>query len=235
MDTFQFTISGDWAHFKKPETNNNPLTYDFIPKTALIGLIGAVLGIEREDMLQQFPLLSDDLVYGVQLLSPVIKTSWGFTSRTAINPVAEGTPKYFEFLRDPAYLITIGLQNERSADIYHRFKKSVKEELAVYTPILGWHNLPANLEWKSEGESELHEGDFITKGFIPLNEFAGNSLTPGTRIRFENIPTKQNDDFMNLPDKYKEVAYPDFPDSIVAKGKHYAYICNEQTENWCLI
>jgi CRISPR-associated protein Cas5 subtype I-B len=43
-------IKGNWAHFRKAETNNNPLTHDFITKTALVGLIGAVLGKEREDM-----------------------------------------------------------------------------------------------------------------------------------------------------------------------------------------
>ena len=51
MKGFQFKIDGDWAHFKKPETNNNPLSHDLIPKTALIGMIGAVLGIEREKMI----------------------------------------------------------------------------------------------------------------------------------------------------------------------------------------
>lgn len=43
MKGFQFKIDGDWAHFKKPETNNNPLSHDLIPKTALIGMIGTVL------------------------------------------------------------------------------------------------------------------------------------------------------------------------------------------------
>lgn len=50
MKGLQFKIDGDWAHFKKPETNNNPLSHNLIPKTALIGMIGAVLGIEREKM-----------------------------------------------------------------------------------------------------------------------------------------------------------------------------------------
>ena len=33
MKGLQFKIDGDWAHFKKPETNNNPLSHDLIPKT----------------------------------------------------------------------------------------------------------------------------------------------------------------------------------------------------------
>ena len=82
-------IRGNWAHFKKPETNNNPLTHDFITKTALVGMMGAVLGIEREQMKSQFPLLTRGLLYGVQVVNPVKKISWGFTSRSAIHPTAK--------------------------------------------------------------------------------------------------------------------------------------------------
>lgn len=80
MKGFQLTISGNWAHFKKPETNNNPLTHDLITKTALIGMIGAVLGIDRSEMREKFPHFSEDILYGVSLLNPVKKISWGFTS-----------------------------------------------------------------------------------------------------------------------------------------------------------
>ena len=59
MNGFQLQLMGNWAHFKKPETNNNPLTHDIIPKTALLGLIGAVLGIERREMRAKFPQFSE--------------------------------------------------------------------------------------------------------------------------------------------------------------------------------
>ena len=75
MKGFQLEITGNWEHFKRPETNNNPLSHDLITKTALIGMIGAVLGIERTDMKSLFPQLSEDLLYGVQLLTPVRKMS----------------------------------------------------------------------------------------------------------------------------------------------------------------
>ena len=57
-----FELKGNWGHFRKPETNNNPLTHDFITKTALIGLVGAVLGKERDEMKELFPQLSEDLL-----------------------------------------------------------------------------------------------------------------------------------------------------------------------------
>jgi CRISPR-associated protein Cas5 subtype I-B len=236
MKGFQLIIEGNWGHFKKPETNNNPLSHDLITKTALIGLIGAVLGIEREDMKSKFPQLSEDLLYGVQLLNPVKKISWGFTSRTAISPTAEGTPKYFEFLKDPSFLVSIALRDEHSISIFEDFMMAIKQEEAVYPPVLGWHNCPANLQWKSEGEfSEIQNGTFETKGFVIAGEHTPKDISGGFRIGFDKMPTFQNEDFWNLPDKYKNVIYPDSPHSITVEGKYYEYQSSKDIEKWCLI
>lgn len=236
MKGFQLIIEGNWGHFKKPETNNNPLSHDLITKTALIGLIGAVLGIEREDMKSKFPQLSEDLLYGVQLLRPVKKISWGFTSRTAISPTAAGNPKYFEFLKDPKFLVSIALNSERSIPIFDEFKHSIKDDKAVYPPILGWHNCPANLKWESEGDfSAIKNGIFKTKGFVLAGEHTPKDILGGFRIGFDRMPTYQTDDFWNLPEMYKKVIYPDFPHSISVEGAYYEYHSFKEAEEWCLI
>lgn len=236
MNGFQLIIEGNWGHFKKPETNNNPLSHDLITKTALIGMIGAVLGIEREDMKSKFPQLSDNLLYGVQLLSPVKKISWGFTSKTAINPTAAGSPKYFEFLKEPKYLVLLALKNEESKEDFENFKTAVKNEMAEYTPVLGWHNCPANLMWFSQGEfSEIRKGEFETNGFVIAGEYTLKDISGTFRIGFDRMPTFQNDDFWNIPERYKNVIYPDFPHSMKVEGEYYEYTSESQKEKWCLI
>lgn len=235
MKGFQLRIDGNWGHFKRPETNNNPLSHDFITKTALLGLIGAVLGIDRYEMKKLFPQLSDDILYGVQLLSPVKKLSWGFTSRTAIEPTAPGNPKYFEFLRKPSFKVCIALKNDRSESIFESFKQSIKDEESVYCPVLGWHNCPANLYFMSEGIfTTIAGGEFETFGFTetpPVHNPVIRDLK--FRIGFEKIPTYQNDDFWNLPNKYKQVIYPDAPHSIKVIGEHFEFSINK--EKWWLI
>jgi CRISPR-associated Cas5-like protein len=238
MKGIQFIIEGNWGHFKKPETNNNPLSHDLITKTALIGLIGAVLGIEREDMKDKFPELSEDLLYGVQLLNPVKKISWGFTSKTAINPTAAGSPKYFEFLKNPKFFVSLALQENRSKKIFDNFKNAIIEEVAVYPPVLGWHNCPANLEWKSEGEfSEIKDGIFETQGFVLAGEHIPQNINGEFRVGFDKLPTYQDNDFWNLPDMYKNVIYPDCPHFLSVKGKYYEYKSEnmDEIETWVLI
>ncbi len=236
MKGIQIIIEGNWGHFKKPETNNNPLSHDLITKTALIGLIGAVLGIEREEMKSKFPQLSEDLLYGVQLLQPVKKISWGFTSRTAIRPTASGTPKYFEFLKDPCFLVSIALNDDKSSSIFEDFKRSLKDGKAVYPPVLGWHNCPANLMLESEGDfAEIKNGTFETKGFVLAGEHKPKDISGEFRIGFDRMPTFQNEEFWNLPDKYRNVIYPDFPHSITVDGEYYEYQSSKSIERWCLI
>lgn len=237
MKCFQLIIKGNWAHFKKPETNNNPLSHDLITKTALIGLMGAVLGIERKEMRQLFPQFSEDLLYNVKLLNPVKKIPVGLTSFKAIsNPAKDPrSRKSFEILQNPSYLVTLGLTGRRSEQLFDNFVSSVKNCESIYPPCLGWHNCPAELYLVSEGEmSELYNGEFETKGFV-LAEYTIHSVGQDFRVGFDRLPTYQNDDFWNLPDKYRKVVYPDVDCELTVKGEYREYSCDNGVEKLCLI
>jgi CRISPR-associated protein Cas5h len=220
-------ISGNWAHFKKPETNNNPLTHDIITKTAFLGLMGAVLGIERAEMKARFPEFSEDFIYGVQIQSTVKKESWGFTLRQVSN-IFEKAPKQMEFLRNPEFLVALALKNKRSEIYFNDFISAVENHEARFTPVLGLHNCPANLEFIAKGTFEEKVGEFETKAFVTKQCAIdmGKMMREGKSIRlgFDRIPTFQNDDFWNLPEKYAEVLYPSEQHSIpVKENRHFQF------------
>jgi CRISPR-associated protein Cas5h len=237
MRGIQLTISGNWAHFRKSETSNNPLSHDFITKTALIGLIGAVLGIEREQMKAHFPQLSEDLMYGVQIKNAVKKQSWGFTYRS-VSDLFYKAPKQMEIIRDPDYRVVIGLKNARSASLFDEFTKYIKNEQACFTPVLGLHNCPSDLAFEEDGEFEFASaGEFETAGFITTNHNPKLPTGKTFRMGFDKIPTFQNDDFWNLPERYASVVYPavEHPSKIntlLASGEHYVF---NKKSNWVLI
>lgn len=217
------SIGGNWGHFKKPETNNNPLTHDFITKTALIGMIGAVLGIERPEMREVFPQLSKDLYYGVQIRGAVKKESWSFKLRYAANPF-DKRPVQMEFLKNPLYTVAIGLRDERSADWFDRFAAAIEAHEARFTPVLGLHNCPASLAFISAGEFNSENSDFETKSFVTgKHKLIRLSEADTFRVGVERIPTYQNNDFWNLPDKYVAVFYPSEDKAISASGEHYVF------------
>jgi CRISPR-associated protein Cas5h len=226
------SVDGNWGHFKKPETNNNPLTHDFITKTALIGMIGAVLGIERPAMKQVFPQLSEDLCYGVQIHSPVKKESWSFKLRHASN-LFEKRPVQMEFLKNPRYTVAVGLRDERSASFFNPFIASIETNEARFTPVLGLHNCPANLGFVSRGEFGAADGGFKTKSFVTERHTLIKVIeSERFRIGVERVPTYQNDDFWNLPDKYVQVFYPSEDEEISASGAYQEFTDGSR---WVLI
>jgi CRISPR-associated protein Cas5h len=48
VDVVAFTYSGKFGHFLRAEANANGITYPVPPRTALLGLVGAVLGLEKD-------------------------------------------------------------------------------------------------------------------------------------------------------------------------------------------
>jgi CRISPR-associated protein Cas5h len=48
MNVVAFTYSAKFGHFLRAEANANGVTYPVPPRTALLGLVGAVLGLEKD-------------------------------------------------------------------------------------------------------------------------------------------------------------------------------------------
>ena len=49
-----FDISASYGHFKKPYTTTSPLTYSIPTRTAVTGIIAAMLGLGKEEHLKHF-------------------------------------------------------------------------------------------------------------------------------------------------------------------------------------
>ena len=261
MDALQLRVSGRWAQFRKPETNNSPLTHDFITKTAFIGMMGAVLGIERiPTMRELFPHWCEDFRFGVCVRGVVKKESWGFTLRRASKyedvynsrqleslNTKNRAPKQMEFLREPNFIVTLALVGQRSASYFHAFGQRLQNEEACYTPVLGLHNCPAELRWVGFTSCQEKNGPYQTSGFVLRADCqALRSLQNGARIAVERMPTFQDNDWFNVPSAYREILYsspplplpeedqgiqPNAP-LLHAAGNHF-YLGND--ESWCLI
>jgi len=235
MEAVVFNAYGNWGHFRKVDSNNNPLTHDLITKTALIGLIGAVVGIDRLQMRKLFPVLSEGIIYSVAVNSRVIKESWGFTARNIREPLSKA-PKQFEFLRMPNYTIVIALKNEECKDVFLKFCDYLYSEKAIFTPVFGLHNCPANLRFINKGQfSDIKNGEFQTKGFISNDHKLRSLEKINFRIGFDKIPTFQNDDFWNLPDRYQSIVYSSEDSLLDVSGYYYELNVENEKSKWFLI
>lgn len=70
IDVLSFTLRGKMAHFRQPDTTVTQSTYPFPPRPTLLGLLGAVLGINYNG--PEWPrFLAAEHYLGLQLLAPV--------------------------------------------------------------------------------------------------------------------------------------------------------------------
>ena len=113
------------------------------------------------------------------------------------------------------------------------FAAALRNGEARYTPVLGLHNCPAELEWVEEGRFQAETGEYRSKAFVlRSHRFSDDTDFRQFRIGFERVPTTQDGDWWNQPDGYREVAYPSGGMEVKVKGDHYRF---DKGEAWCLI
>src|ERR1039458_9748530 len=69
-----FEVAADLAHFRRPYAITTALTFPIPPRTALCGLVGAVLGLPKNEGLCHFG--DADALFGIEVLEPLKTTSF---------------------------------------------------------------------------------------------------------------------------------------------------------------
>lgn len=168
-----FDLWGDYACFRRFYTTASPLTFAVPPPPTLAGILGAILGVSKEDYMEV--LGADHCRLGVRLLQPVKKmrlgTNWiktkdrvgtGYFSQGRIG---ERDPVMVEFLKDPAYRIYAAPANEAT---YANLRDNLVHHCSVFTVSLGLSELLANFRWVGEFAAEpLEPGRYEVATIVP--------------------------------------------------------------------
>ncbi len=164
-----FDVWGDYAHFRKNYSTSSPLTYSFPPRTALSGLIGAVVGLDKAEYFRHF--FKVDANIGCKILAPVKKVRIGENlidtkSAVKMHLIKNRTQIRFEFVKDPKYRIYFSHSDEQ---LYKKLKDMLTSHQSVYTPCLGLSQLICSYQFigefglKISGE-EVQEIDSVVPG-----------------------------------------------------------------------
>jgi len=153
-----FEVAGDLAHFRRPYAITTALTFPIPPRTALCGLVGAVLGLPKNDGLRHF---SDvDATFGIEILEPLKTTSFSLNlldtkDNPTFRPKAENphSPMRYEFIRGPRYRVLFSHR-----DLGSPLAEALRCGESVYTPCLG---LAWLIAWFGE-TVEVREAEWIT-------------------------------------------------------------------------
>jgi CRISPR-associated protein Cas5h len=155
-----FEVAGDVAHFRRQYAITTALTYPIPPRTALCGLVGALLGLAKNDGLAE--LTDSKAIFGLQLLQPdrtghisinLLQTKGGLLAwRTAENP---RSAMRYEVIREPHYRVLFS-----HVELGPKLLATLSSGESHYTPCLGLAWMLASLE----GQPRRIVGREVTNG-----------------------------------------------------------------------
>ncbi|WP_368491084.1 type I-B CRISPR-associated protein Cas5b [Clostridium sp. BJN0013] len=140
MDILIFDLKGKFAHFRKFYTNSSSLSYSIPPRTVIEGIIGAVLGMERDSY---YEMLSKNIcnialrklcsIYKIMQTVNYIKA----TSEKYLIEPKEHTQIPFEIITSKDSLVYRIYINSNNMKIMDSLKHSIENKNFEYIPYLG--------------------------------------------------------------------------------------------------
>lgn len=149
MKLISFDLRADFAFFRKPETNNTiNLSYNLIHKPAVLGVLGAILGLEgykEKGELPEYYKRLKDLKIGIKPLNHD-KGNFAKTNIKYSNTVGyanKGTNFLTEELTliNPSYRIYVLL--DENSQLHLELYESLQRGESVYIPYLGKNEFTA--------------------------------------------------------------------------------------------
>jgi CRISPR-associated protein Cas5h len=188
-----FDIGGEYGHFRKFNTTTSPLTYSIPTRTALIGIIGAMLGIERDTGIGKFKtgqipladlLAPDKAGIGVQILNPVNKVTMAFNllnTKTSFFNIDNRTQIEFELLKNPKFRIFLTWDN---SEMFWDLEENLKKIHTSFTISLGLSQLIADVSFVGSFSFNKKSND---NSFIPvISAIKMSLLDPLDPIQFNS-------------------------------------------------
>lgn len=220
MRVLVFDIWGEFGHFRKQYTTTSPLTFSIPPRTSIAGMIGAIIGLGKDEYLQYFS--KSDASIAVRIMRPIKKTRIAENlidtkSADLMSRIKNRTQIRFELLKDVKYRIYF---SHTSEEIYNKLYSLLKEHKSVYTLCLGLSEHIANYEFIGEivGVSEFSDSEKEVHSIILEKELLKINFEEEKEYFSETIPLEM------IPERevteYGKVLFERNAKSIVANVKN---------------
>ncbi|MCB4205477.1 type I-B CRISPR-associated protein Cas5b [Deferribacterales bacterium Es71-Z0220] len=193
-----FDIWADYAHFRVPYTTSSPITYPIPPKTAIYGIIAAIMGYDKNSYLQYFQ--NKIWKVGVSIKKPIkieyIPENFVDTKRAKLfGRMPKNKPCRtqinLEFLKNPFYRFYVTCKNEEELNA---LADKLKEHKSIFTVSLGLSECIANFIFIGIFELEKR----TDKDFVEISSI----------IPLENISKPNQIDFLSENSKFLQIHIP---------------------------
>ncbi|MCW0484167.1 type I-B CRISPR-associated protein Cas5b [Gaoshiqia sediminis] len=215
-----FDIRGEYGHFRKYNTTTSPLTYSIPTRTAIAGILGAILGMEREirdgvypegaEPVQEF-FSKERADMTIQIMRPVKKENIGFNlinTKTSFYDLTRAgrTQIEFELVKDVHYRIYLSMADKLK---FEELSERIANKRHHFTPYLGLAQFTAQVDFvqRATANNVSSNGEFaeiITA--VNMSKLQGEPPVEFQREYFysaNNMPIEMNRDREVL--EYSEV------------------------------
>ncbi|MBP6126273.1 MAG: type I-B CRISPR-associated protein Cas5 [Leptotrichiaceae bacterium] len=230
-----FDIWGDYAHFKKPYTTTSPLTYSIPSRTALTGIIGAIMGIRKDKN-------NEDLNYSkcnlsIRIMNPIKKTIINqnlINTKTAekmsrMKSKGGRTQIRIENLKDVKYRIYVEIFSEKE---HNDLLSRLKNHSPVFTPSLGISENLANFSFIEEVEYKKEMGDIKLHSVLNIEKIQPQNVIfeEGKEYFVDTYSLEMQEDREVL--KYGEILIERKGQEIAVRNIEYIALSNGENIMW---
>lgn len=214
MEVLSFRYFGRFGHFLKAESNVNWLSYPIPPRTAILGLLGAILGLEKD----QPQVILEDSHIAIQGALPRthwhkanIRQTWSSPMKLTIRAKDKGTSSSEskgakqipqEWLIQPDYTVYVSLPEPWHQQLKDRLQRSRWH----FCPCMGMSEMLAQVEWRDMGDASLlPAGEYYVDTVVPLTqcELLGQKILENNlALRMLRMPQKVSSDRIFLLQSY---------------------------------
>jgi len=161
-----FDISSEFGHFRKYNTTTSPLSYSIPTRTAVAGILGAILGMVREVAdgvypdgaipVQEFFSKSNSDI-ALQILKPVKKENVAMNlinTKTSFYDLTKAgrTQIEFELVKNVKYRIFFALNNNQL--VFNELVRRIKIKNHHFSPYLGLAQFTATVDFVDIRQAE---------------------------------------------------------------------------------
>lgn len=236
-----FDISSEYGHFRKFNTTTSPLTYSIPTRTAVVGIIGAILGLEREisegkfkegtePIQEKFSKKNADIA--IQILNPVKKVNIGFNllnTKYSFFNIKNRTQIEFELLKDAKFRIFIAINDK---DVFNELAKKIKKRKYHFSPYLGLSQFTLIADFVDIVNAEILEN--IADEYIKINSVVNLSKTYGENpIQFD-YSAKYASNIMPM-EMDKDRIIQEFSDVLIEKDGTDGKYINAMVKEYCKV
>jgi len=216
-----FEVWGEYGHFRKHYTTTSPLTFSIPSRTALTGLLGAVIGLSKEEYLGHFRCKQAQI--GVRLMAPVKKVRFSenlIDTKKAgplMNEIKNRTQIQYELLKDPRFRVYFVHDDP---EIQRAARELLSRHCSVYTPCLGLSEHIASFAYIGEFEAVERQSEKAEIHTAVRSDEVGNLIfEPGRQYVTEIMPAEMADD--RTVTDYSEIIFERNGRAILAKDAWY--------------